>query len=129
MIYKISCSALFLFLIIAIVLALNGVTEVRLGADFNNFMSAVALRFQNWQWNIPSIPDIAKSPSAEGWWAVLNVLIDVANFFISVVNFIIVLLNAIKDVLVFITAIFTELFKFIQNVINNSGSSLVYIKS
>lgn len=129
MIYKISCSALFLFLIIAIVLALNGVTEVRLGADFNSFMNAVAIRFADWQWQIPSIPDIQKSPSAEGWFVVLNVLIDIANFFISVVNFIIVLLNAIKDVLVFITAIFTELFKFIQNVINNNSSSLVYINS
>ena len=123
MIYKISCSMLFLCLIIAIVLALNGIEEVRLGADFNNFMNAVSLRFVNWQWRIPDIPNIEKSPNGDGWWQVLNVLIDFVNFLISVINFIIVILNAIKDVLVFITAIFGELFAFIGRLVENNTSN------
>jgi len=123
MIYKISCGALFLFLIIAIVLALNGITEVRLGADFTAFMRSVSITFDNWDYiKIPDIPSIPSPPNTEGWNAVVNVLTGIGNFFIGVLNFVIIILNGIKDILLFITAIFTELYRFLKQVIQNNSS-------
>lgn len=107
---KIITSCMFVFLILALILSFAGIQKVEFNQSYYNFMQAVAIRSNSWHIAIPDIPKIPLGDTTwDGFWAVLNLLINFINFFVTIINGFVKIINIIISLFTTIGAIITLL--------------------
>lgn len=100
-------------LIIAIPLAIAGITHVDIGGSFVAFLKQCDHDFMLVNGiEIPNIPDIPKPPNTGGWWDVLGALIDFANFIVLLINVVTSVANVIISLIKYIIIIIKNVFTF-----------------
>jgi len=112
MIKKIAGSIMFFSLIIAIPLAVMGITRVELGLPFQAFIRQVAIDSQSFGIKIPDIPKIEID---ENTASILRSIISIVNNIVSFLNFIVVFLNAIISILLFLFTLIRNTIYLISN--------------
>lgn len=104
MLQKIISWSLFGCLIISLLLALAGVTEVTPDKNFYYFFSNVSAKFHDWEeFKIPDIPFIPEA--TQGGSDVLQVLRNIGNGIITFLNVLVLILNVVISVIKFLVAL------------------------
>lgn len=125
MIKRICFSLIFICCIIAIPLALMGIRHVNIGGPFLAFLRGCSNELNEYKIAIPNIPSVPKPTGTGGWYAVLSVLISIANALIGICNFAIMFMNTIVQLLQFIFVILKRLITFKDSLAANPISSYV----
>lgn len=108
---------------IAVPLYIMGYRHVELGSPFLSFLRNCNDQLNEFKIAIPEIPDVPKPPSNEGWFLVLNVLIDAVNFIVAICNIAISIMNAIIQFLQFIFIMIKSLINFKDDLAATGTSS------
>lgn len=96
MIYKISCSMIFICLIIAVLLALVGIHQVNIGQPFYTFFNEISILVSQNKVEIPDIPKLEPISNRGEWWVTLiNGLYNFFNVFIVLINGLITIINVV----------------------------------
>lgn len=119
MINKIIFSTFAICLFIAIPLAVMGYTKVELGEPFLALIQQVNKDLADFKIEIPDIPSIPLFENADGFLAVINVLI-------KFVNIIIWLLNALADLINVVLQLIQTIVLFVKALINFKDSIANY---
>lgn len=108
-----------LFLIIALILALNGIEEVSFSDGYYKFLYSVSKDYDTWKLEIPQIPMIATLSTSKWYDFILNAFINFVNGFFTFLNVVIMIFNyviqLIQFLVTFIGALFYRLPEFIRS--------------
>lgn len=107
-------------LIIALILALNGVEEVGFNDTYYKFFYSVSHDYDAWKLEIPRIPTIDKLEGGEWWALILNAFINFVNGLFGFLNVIIMILNYVIQLIQFIATFLASIFYRLPELLENS---------
>lgn len=116
MIKRISLAFLGSMLMIAFALYLLGMRKVELGQPFLSFLKSCAIELNDITFKVPDIPQVSKLSDVNGFFTIINVLINFLNGFIAFLNFFVMVINEFIKVLTFLFIVLKNLGSFINNV-------------